>query len=76
MCFKEFIMCADYEIRGRGKDYYLSGRVYDLKRTNDNAWTARISGSREYKARISTDGMEVDYWKCSCLSKGRCASTS
>lgn len=70
MCFDEFINSVDPVIMGRGKDYYESCYVDELRRMDDDTWVARVDGSRVYQVELRTARGSVSYWKCSCPYDG------
>jgi uncharacterized Zn finger protein len=49
----------------RGKTYFTSGSVNELKETSDG-WHAVIKGQEHYKVLISTNDDEITDWNCSC----------
>jgi len=70
MCFNDFINSVDPVIMGRGKDYYESGYVDEVRRMDDDTWVAEVDGSRVYQVELRTARDSVSYWKCSCPYDG------
>lgn len=70
MCFNDFINSVAPVIMGRGKDYYESGYVDEVRRMDDDTWVAEVDGSRVYQVELRTARDSVSYWKCSCPYDG------
>jgi SNF2 family DNA or RNA helicase len=68
--FEKFV---DRDILVRGKNYFESGHVNNLKKTNEGAWTAYIEGDdfEDFATRIGIkDEEEIKTWNCTCPYDG------
>ena len=56
------------KIVSRGHDYFLEGRVCEIKKIGKEIWQAEVEGSdyENYEIEIKVKDNNIDYWECSC----------
>lgn len=56
----------------RGEDYYLDGKVKDIKRDGD-VYSAHVEGTETYDTSVEVKNGELLYWSCDCpYDRGIC----
>lgn len=53
------------KIMYRGERYFLSGKVKNIK-SNNNEYTAIVSGTNDYNVLLRFDGNKIDFMSCEC----------
>jgi len=63
---------TDDRIIDRGRDYFLSGRVLSLRRSDVNMFEATVQGSDLYTVEVGfdTDEFTLFHWDCDCPYDG------
>ena len=59
---------ADPQVYGRGKRYFSAGHVTELKQVKENEYRAVVSGTQDYRVRLSLSmgGEDIFSYECNC----------
>jgi len=65
-----FESSVPYKILKRGKNYYESGAVTELKEETPDEWKAVVKGTFNYSVNVSLRSDNIESWNCNCPFEG------